>query len=364
MEQLIEQTPQQEGFYMPAEFSEHRRTYMIWPQRTDNWRLGGKPAQQNVVAIAHAIAKFEEVVMLVQADQYQNARLQLNEKVIVVEMSSNDAWARDVGATFVKNNQGELRGIDWRFNAWGGLVDGLYFPWDLDDQIAKKMCQLERCPVYSLEDFVLEGGSIHVDGEGTAMVTEACLLSAGRNPLLSKAEIEQKLKEYLNVEVVIWVPHGIYLDETNEHIDNLCAFIRPGEVVLGWTDDPKEPQYAYSQATFEALSRQKDSKGRSLVIHKIPVPTDLWMTKEEVEGIDQIATTLPRKAGDYLGASYINFYFCNGAVILPAFGHELDEQVKAIFTKLLPDKEIVQVYSREILLGGGNIHCMTQQVPL
>ncbi|MGX7195696.1 agmatine deiminase [Enterococcus olivae] len=364
MKKMKNKRPKDDGFYMPAEFSTHRRTYMIWPQRPDNWRLGGKPAQKNFVEIAHAIADFEEVVMLVQADQYQHARQQLNEKVVVIEMSTNDAWARDTGASFIKNQAGELRGIDWRFNAWGGLTDGLYFPWDLDDMVAQKMCQLERCDRYFLEDFVLEGGSFHVDGEGTALVTEACLLSAGRNPHLTKAEIEAKLKEYLNVECVIWVPHGIYQDETNEHIDNLCAFIRPGEVVLGWTENKEEPQYAYSQATFLALSKQKDHKGRSLIIHKIPIPTDLEMTEEEANGLDQVEGTLPRKKGDYLGGSYINFYFCNGAVILPAFGHLLDKKVKELFSKLLPDRKIIQIYSREVLLGGGNIHCITQQVPL
>ncbi|MBS7576762.1 MULTISPECIES: agmatine deiminase [unclassified Enterococcus] len=357
-------TPKADGYYMPAEFSPHRRTYMIWPERTDNWRLGAKPAQKCFVEVAEAIANFEEVVMLVSAKQYMNARAQLDARVIVVEMSSNDAWARDSGATFLKDSKSELRAVDWQFNAWGGLVDGLYFPWDQDNQIAGKMAQLERCHSYALEHFVLEGGSIHVDGEGTAIVTETCLLSAGRNPELSKAEIEEYLRLYLNVEQVIWLPHGIYQDETNAHVDNICAFIRPGELVLGFPEDSETMQYQYSMADYQLLTQLSDAKGRKLVVHKVPIPTDLYVEKADIDGIDIIKGTIPRRIGDYLGGSYINFYFCNDALILPAFGIELDKIVLKQFEALLPEYQIIQVPSREILLGGGNIHCITQQVPM
>ena len=193
-------TPKQDGFRMPAEFEKHAGTYIIWPERPDNWRLGGKPAQEVFVKVASVIGKYEPVTMCVSRGQYTNARHLLPDYVRVVEMSNDDSWIRDCGATFVVNDQGEVRGVDWTFNAWGGLVDGLYFPWDQDDKIAQKMCELERVDSYRLDDFILEGGSIHVDGEGTVMVTEECLLSEGRNSKMSREEIEKVLCEYLNCE--------------------------------------------------------------------------------------------------------------------------------------------------------------------
>ena len=157
----------------------------------------------------------------------------LPEEIRVVEMSNNDSWIRDCGATFVVNDKtGEVRGVDWTFNSWGGLVDGLYFPWDLDDEVARKMCDIEYKGRYRLNDFVLEGGSIHSDGDGTVMVTEECLLSEGRNPQLTKEEITQVLCDYLGADKVIWLKNGIYLDETNGHVDNICCFVKPGKVLL------------------------------------------------------------------------------------------------------------------------------------
>lgn len=175
--------------------------------------------------------------MVVSRSQYSNARGMLPDYVRVVEMSNDDAWIRDCGATFVINKKGVIRGVDWTFNAWGGLVDGLYFPWDQDDKIAQKMCELEDADSYRLDDFILEGGSIHTDGEGTLMVTEECLLSEGRNSNMTKKQIEKKLCEYLNVSKVLWIPRGIYNDETNGHVDNMCNFVKPGVVVLAWTED-------------------------------------------------------------------------------------------------------------------------------
>ena len=160
------------------------------------------------VQVAEAIAESEEVTVCVSGDLYDSARALLPPEVRVVEMSSNDAWARDYAPTFVKNSQGEVRGVDWGFNAWGGLWDGLYFPWDKDSRMARKLCDLMGKDVYDKRDFILEGGSIHVDGEGTCMVTESCLLSQGRNPGLSREEIEDILRQYLGVSVVLWLPWG------------------------------------------------------------------------------------------------------------------------------------------------------------
>ncbi|MDN6626387.1 MAG: agmatine deiminase family protein, partial [Pisciglobus halotolerans] len=166
-------TPQIDGFRMPGEFEKHDGCWMIWPERPDNWRLGGKPAQIAFVEVAKAISEFEPVTMCVSSEQYSNATNMLPNNIRVVEMTNDDSWMRDVGATFVINGD-EVRGVDWTFNAWGGLIDGLYFPWDKDDQIADKMCEMEKLRRYRLDDFVLEGGSIHVDCEGTLAVTEVC----------------------------------------------------------------------------------------------------------------------------------------------------------------------------------------------
>ncbi len=364
MAKRLSSTPKQDGFRMPGEFEEHAKTWMFWPERTDNWRLGAKPAQKAFVEVATAISKFEPVTMCVSNNQYSNAREMLPDHIRVVEISNDDSWARDMGPSFVVNDKGVVRGVDWEFNAWGGLVDGLYFPWDKDDQAAEKICEIENIDSYRSQGFVLEGGSIHVDGEGTCIVTEACLLSEGRNPDLSKEEIEDKLKTYLNVEKVIWLKNGIYLDETNEHVDNIIQIARPGVVLLAWTDDKNDPQYELSKSAYDVLKHETDAKGRHFEIHKVHIPSNVLITKEESEGVDKVDGTLPRQEGDRLAASYVNFYIVNGGVIFPKFGDEIHDQLaEEVLNKVFPERDVVGVYAREILLGGGNIHCITQQQP-
>lgn len=359
----LETTPKADGFRMPGEFEPHDGCYMIWPERPDNWRLGGKPAQKVFAEVANTIGRYEPMTMIVSKAQYENAKHWLNDYVRVVEMTNDDSWVRDCGATFVINDKGEMRGVDWEFNAWGGLVDGLYFPWDSDDKIASKMCEIERVDSYRTEGFVLEGGSIHVDGDGTALVTEECLLSEGRNPHMTKEEIENKLCEYLNVEKVLWIPRGIYNDETNAHVDNMANFVKPGVVVLAWTDDENDPQYERSVEAYNYLINETDAKGRKLEVHKMYTPTPILITKEESEGVDAVDGTLPREEGDRLAASYANYYTGNGFIALPVFNDPNDQKAIDLLKELYPDREIIPIYAREILLGGGNIHCITQQIP-
>jgi agmatine deiminase len=359
----LESTPKADGYRMPAEFEPHAGTWMIWPERPDNWRLGGKPAQAAFVNVASAISKFEPLTMCVSAAQYDNAVNLLPDEVRVVEISNNDSWLRDCGPTFVKNAAGDVRGVDWVFNAWGGLYDGLYFPWDKDDEIARKICEIEKKRSYRADDFVLEGGSIHVDGEGTLYTTEECLLSPGRNPELSRAEIEATLAEYLSIEKVIWLKNGIYNDETNGHVDNICCVVRPGVVLLAWTDDESDPQYAISKENLEILENSVDAKGRKIEVIKLPLPKNILISAEESGGVDAVDGTLPRVEGDRLAASYINFYICNGGIVMPSFGDSNDDVAADILRKVYPGREVVQVFAREILLGGGNIHCITQQQP-
>jgi agmatine deiminase len=347
---------------MPAEWEPHAGCWMIWPERSDNWRLGAKPAQAAFVGVASAIARFEPVTMMVSARQFANARRLLPDAVRVVEVSTNDAWARDVGCSFLVNDAGELRGVDWPFNAWGGLQDGMYFPWDLDDAVAAKMLQLERAVGYRAPKIV-EGGAIHVDGEGTVLVTEPCLLAENRNPGATRQEMERVLKDYLGASHVVWLGDGVPGDETGGHIDNLACFVKPGLVLLTWCDDPADPHHAVSRDAEARLLEARDAKGRAIAVERIPMPTPMFFSDEEAAGIDAVASGMDRSNGMRLAASYVNFYIANGAIIAPAFGVPTDEAARAVLARNFPDREIVMVPAREILLGGGNIHCITQQQP-
>lgn len=362
MPSVIHSTPRADGYRMPAEWEAHAGCWMLWPQRPDTWRQGGKPAQRVFVEAARQISRFEPVTMGVNRDQYENARALLPANVRVVELSNNDAWMRDCGATFVVNDNGGLRGVDWRFNAWGGLRKMMYFPWDQDDLVATKMLEIESLDRYQAP-LVMEGGSIHVDGQGALLATEQCLLHPNRNPALTRGEIEQRLADYLNVEKVIWLPRGVYEDETDGHVDNLCCFARPGVVALTWTDDKSDPQYERSSEAYDALMSARDARGRSLSVHKIHQPDPLTMSNEEAAGLDALGSAFSRPAGERLAGSYINFYIANGGIIMPQFDDRHDEAARRQIAALFPQRKIVGVASREILLGGGNIHCITQQQP-
>ncbi len=362
---MLTSTPRQDGFRMPAEWEPHYQTWMLWPERPDNWRQGGKPAQAAFAAVAHAIAHFEPVTVGVSAGQYENACTHLAHPAIrVVELSSDDAWVRDTGPTFVVNDQGAVRGVDWTFNAWGGLAGGLYWPWQRDDQVARKILQLEGCARYRTEHFVLEGGAIHVDGQGTLLTTEECLLNTNRNPHLSRLQIENMLSEQLAVERVIWLPYGLYNDETNGHVDNFCCFVCPGEVLLAWTDNPQDPNYSRCHAALRVLESSRDACNRTLTIHRMPLPAPLYATAEECTGVDYANHSQPRDPSIRLAASYLNFLIVNGGIIAPAFNDPQDIHAATRLSQMFPERKIVMLPGREILLGGGNIHCITQQQPL
>lgn len=348
---------------MPGEYEPHAGTWMLWPTRTDTWRLGAKPAQDAFVAVAEAIAAFEPVTIGVVSGQFEHVRSRMPESVRVVEISSNDAWMRDIGPTFVVNREGGVRGIDWGFNAWGGLNGGLYFPWDQDLLVKQKVLEIERLDHYDLQHFILEGGSVHVDGEGTLITTEQCLLHKNRNPQLTKAQIEAVLRNSLNIDKIIWLPRGMVHDETDGHIDEVAAFVRPGVVVMSWTDNRRDPQYKVLNEAYTHLSRATDAQGRRLEIHKLHLPQPLAITGEEAGRIDRASHSYSRRAGTLLAATYVNFYICNGGVIMPGFGDSNDAGAYATLSRLFPERKVVQTNTREIALGGGNIHCITQQQP-
>uniref|UniRef100_A0A7S3PYK2 Agmatine deiminase n=1 Tax=Chaetoceros debilis TaxID=122233 RepID=A0A7S3PYK2_9STRA len=347
-------------------------------------------------------------------------------RIIVKVCNSDDSWCRDTGPTFVfaKNiniddaekitSAPSLVGIDWNFNAYGGPEEGCYWPCELDRKVAGSMISIlneyyphenehehaheHEDPVMApvpvriqhekIEDFILEGGSIHTDGEGTILTTKECLLNSNRNPHLSKSQIESILKERLGATKVIWLPLGIACDDdTNGHVDNIATFARPGEVVLSWTDDVNDVNYERFRMAEEALGKECDAKGRKMKVHRLYVPDPMHYTAREVAtlegggggdeitalisaddgfkiGVEQEAEACERCEGERLAASYVNYYLANNAVILPQFGDaKYDKLAIATMKKIFPNLDIVGVYSREILLGGGNIHCITQQLP-
>ncbi len=363
MSKTLQTTPKNDGYRMPAEWEPHVGAWMLWPERSDNWRNGAMPAQAAFAEVAAAISQGEPVTVCVSPSQYILAREKLIPEVRLVEMTSNDSWIRDCGPTFVVNDSGDVRGIDWEFNAWGGLIGGLYFPWDQDDLVGEKVIEMEGVARYAPE-YILEGGSIDVDGEGTLIVTEECLLNANRNPSKNKQEIERVLKDYLNLEKIIWLEKGVFGDETNGHTDNFCRFVAPGKVILTWTDDRGDPQYEISAGALERLKAATDAKGRKLEIHKVYQPSPILITAAEAAGVNRFPGTLPRQEGDRLAASYVNFYIGNGVIVMPSFGDANDELAQNQIRELFPDRKIIALPGREILLGGGNIHCITQQEPL
>lgn len=359
---LLYTFPAYDGFHLAAEGIWHRGSWMLWPQRPDNWRMGAKPGQKAVCELAQIISRYEPLTVCVNASQYENARDRLDPAVRVIELSNNEAFLRDSGPTFVVSDS-QVRGISWTFNGYGGTQEGLYFPWDADELIAQKLCELERLDYYQVQEFVLEGCAFRFDGESTIVVTEECLLSEGRNPHLTREQMESTLKGYLGVEKIIWLHRGLYMDEGRGHVDNLFCFVRPGEALLSWTDDPSHPQYEIVHEALDTLEKETDASGRKFLIHKMPLPRPLVITAEEAEGVDYSRHTLPRLAGNMLVTSYLNFYMPNGALIYPEFDEPNDAEAKKLFAELYPGRELVGIKAREIFLSGGGLHSIVLPQP-
>jgi agmatine deiminase len=362
MSATLSTTPLADGYRMPGEFEPHSGCWIAWPERTDNWRLGAKPAQKAFAAVAEAINASDPVTVAVSDVQFEHCRSLLSPSIRVVEIATDDAWIRDTGPTFLLDRDGGRRGVDWHFNAWGGLNGGLYFPWDRDERVARKVLEIEGADRYRAP-IVLEGGSIHVDGEGTVLSTEECLLSPNRNPELSREEIERALFDYLGAEKMIWLGRGVYNDETDGHVDNLACFAAPGVVLLSYCEDESDPQHAISRDAQRRLEAATDARGRSLEVIRLPSPGPITIAEEEAGGVDAVEGSLPRLAGDRLAASYANFYIATTRIVYPLLDERYDERAAEVLQGCFPESEIVGVPAREILLGGGNIHCITQQVP-
>ncbi|WP_407927850.1 agmatine deiminase [Izhakiella capsodis] len=346
---------------MPGEWEPHQAIWMLWPHRPDNWRQQAGPAQQAFAAVAAAISARTPVFMGVPSTMMAQARAVMGEGVTLVEMPSDDAWMRDTGPTVVVSSDGQRKGINWQFNAWGGLNGGLYDDWSQDEKVATAV--LAQLGIPCLEaPLVLEGGSVHSDGEGTLLTTAECLLNPNRNPQLSQTQIESLLSQYLGVTHFIWLPEGVYNDETDGHIDNMCCFVRPGEVILHWCDDPSDPQYARSNSALAVLEQAVDARGRRLKVWKMPAPPVQYARVEETRDVSS-GNAIERREGNRLAASYVNYLVSNQQIIFPLLDARTDGLARDLLQQIFPGYLITGVPAREILLGGGNIHCITQQIP-
>jgi agmatine deiminase len=334
--------PNSRGFHMPAEWHPHRRCWMAWPTYVPSYN-GRHNATKVVHAnVARAISQFEPVVMLANAADVPLARCMCGPGVEVRAVTIDDGWFRDNGPTFVIDGREGLLGINWDFNGWGGRT-----PFE-NDRKAASVILAQQGVERVAAPFILEGGSFHVDGEGTLLTTEECLLNPNRNPGLSRADIENNLRAYLGVEVIIWLKGGPVDDVTDGHVDMVAAFTAPGQVVALHCADPHDANYGVLQANREILRGARDARGRSLEIIDIP----------------QLPAAYIEQTGGRLGLSHVNYYTANGGIVLPWFGSpEQDQQAYGIFRDIYPDRRIVQVATRDLLYGGGNIHCITQQEP-
>lgn len=358
MSHTLTSTPRADGFRMPAEWEPHAATWLLWPQRPDVWRQGGKAAQRAWVEVATAISRFEPVTVGVNHDQFENARCTLPAHVRVLEVSSNDSWVRDSGPTFVVDDRGEVRLVDWRFNAHGFTLPA----WDRDDKVAHKIAEIEGVDRYRAP-LVLEGGSIHVDGEGTVLTTRECLLNPNRNPDLTQGQIEAYLKEYLGAKVVIWLNRGLDPEVTSGHVDDVAMFARPGVVIVAWADDRHDWRHEIMAENLEILRGARDARGRVLEIHTLPLPAEVVISEEEASTIDRVEGSLPLPAGFKQAASYVNCVLCNGGLIVPTFDDPADAAAAAVLRGRFPDRQLVTLPGREVVIAGGCFHCITQQQP-
>lgn len=332
------------GFFMPGEWEEHERTLIEWPVRESLvWPDNYEEVCKGYAAVAKAISEFETVTLIVNKNDRSKAESLCGSYAEILEIPHNDAWCRDNGPTFLKNIQGERKGINWKFNAWGEK----YTPYDLDDKVAGEV--LKHYKISALEvPIVLEGGSIHVDGEGTLLTTKQCLLNPNRNPELIRQDIEKEVKAPLGVSKIIWLDKGLYGDETDGHVDNIACFAKPGFVLLQTCHDKTDPNYEITMENLDILKNGEDAKGRKLTVTEIPQPP--------VRFYKDVRLTL----------SYLNFYLVNNGLILPVFGgdaSETDKQAADILSKVFPDRKIVRVDGMPLIKEGGNIHCITQQMP-
>jgi agmatine deiminase len=320
----------------PAEWEPHERTLMGWPCRTELWGDTLETAKRDYATVANAIAQFEPVTMIANpGEQAEEARTACSEEVEIVELPLDDSWLRDCGPIYLQDpERGRRVAVHFRFNAWGEK----FRPWDRDAEIGSLIArelgdEVQEAPM------VLEGGSVHTDGAGTIFATEQCLLHPNRNPSLSQAQIESALIEHLAGQRLVWLPHGLLEDrDTDGHVDLVAAPTPDGSVLLQ-TVPEDNPNFENCRENARRLQEA---------------------------GVDVIELPLlpyVEVAGERVAASYLNFYVCNGAAIVPVSASPSDEEALALIAEAFPGREIVPVPGDVLAYGGGGPHCITQQVP-
>jgi agmatine deiminase len=337
----------QNAWWMPAEWATHAATWMVWPHNQALWESGWGVTLANVqvdfARVANAIARFEPVKMLVDPSAVARAQELCGANIELIVQAVNDSWCRDSGPSFVCHPQQGMAGVSWRFNAWGGKSAH-----DLDEGLARRVLNYLglECLGTPLSN---EGGAIHVDGQGTLITTESVLLNPNRNPGMGKAEMEDIFARLLGIKKTIWLPGDpdfVTGDMTDGHIDGVCAFARPGVLLV---DASHEQSSVYAEVVREnrrALELATDAQGRKFELIELYEASDAVDPKAEV-----------------FCASYTNFYIANGAIIMPAYGIAADQEAAAVLAKAFPGREVVPVQINHLAHGGGGVHCITQQQP-
>ncbi|MEU1123443.1 agmatine deiminase family protein [Streptomyces sp. NPDC005899] len=334
-------------FRMPPEWAPHERTWMAWPGPNPTFATDAEldGARRAWAAVARAVRRFEPVTVIAGPGQEDGARALLGPDVEIAVRPLDDAWMRDIGPTFVTDGS-RLAAVDWTFNGWGAQG---WARWERDRHIARAVAELAAVPVHS-SPLVNEGGAIHVDGEGTVLLTETVQLGGERNPGWSRQAVEEEVHARLGTEKALWLPRGLSGDYgtygTLGHVDIVAAFARPGLVVAHVQPDPSHPDHEVTRETVRLLRAARDAAGRRLEVVEIPAPT-----------------TLRGPDGAWADYSYINHYLCNGGVVLCAFDDPRDDEAAAVLGDLFPDRTVTLVDARTIFAGGGGIHCITQQQP-
>ena len=333
-------TPREDGLAMPAEWAPHAATYMEWPTRLDLWGDLFADAKRDYAEVANAIAGFEPVVMVANPEQVDEARRHLSDGVEILPIPIDDSWMRDNGPVFVTDGRGRVALIHFRFNSWGGK----FLPYDRDAEVPRHVASHLGMRRYEAP-MVLEGGSFFVDGEGTLLTTEQCLLNPNRNPQMTREQIEQTLRDYLGVRHILWLGDGIVGDDTDGHIDDLARFVDPSTVVTVLEGNRRDENYDRLQANYERLRRMTDQDGRALRLVTLPMPEPVFYE------------------GQRLPASYANFYIANGVVLVPVFDDPYDAAALRTLQELFPQRRVVGINARAMVWGLGAFHCVTQQQP-
>jgi agmatine deiminase len=338
------------GFRMPAEWEPHAATWLAWPHKEASWPGNFEPIPAIWAEMVRALAPHERVNILVNDGAMAatvRARLAAGgvplDNVALHQIPTDDAWARDHGPTFVTRDAGgrrELAAVDWIYNAWGGK----YPPWENDDAVPRQIAALLDIQRFE-PGLVLEGGSIEVNGRGTLLTTEACLLNPNRNPQLSRQQIEQHLRDYLGVRHILWLGDGIAGDDTDGHIDDLTRFVDPTTVVTVLEQNRRDENYDRLRANYERLQGMTDQDGRALRLVTLPMPAPVYYEAQR------------------LPASYANFYIGNGVVLVPVFDDPHDAAALETLAALFPQRRIVGINARAMVWGLGAFHCVTQQQP-